>query len=869
MSNRLFSLVPKPISVKAPGAAVIAVLVMLLGAMALGLAWGLYWDYRQTLDKAAGRMQLQVRAFTNAFDMAFAGADHSLHEVREELESGNLTAQDQPALRREMFRHILESPYLNSLTLYGVDGNLQVSVGERSSTPGMPVWLAQMLEGRIQSQMNVRAGQLAAAVLVQRYGEEPSGVLVAELDRDAVLAELESGRFYTHQQLFMVDVSNHVEPITASDNDLTATLGLIKALPLQDFNTRNQVLDQGGELIAIRQVRQQPLRAVAVLDSTHVLLPWMRRSLVVLGGFMFIGVLSLVFMRYWRLSARREQQTNNALYRLYQAVEQMPCSVMVTDLNRRISYVNKSFVQRTGYRMDEILGQEPDILLSERTPDTVRDELRRAVSQHLSWEGELVTRMKDGQERIEELLISPVQDVDGEVSCNISISTDVTDKRDAETRLLRYREIVNVSDELLAMLGTDYRYRQVNRRHLDYLGLSREEIEGHHVKDLYGQQEFEREIKPFVDRIAEGERIVQEKWIEFSGLGKRFIRVTGKPVIASGDRIDTVAISMVDLTARRESEEALSLSEARFRVLSDNLPQGLFEADSRGRILYANRRCREIFGRDLRDLDDENWVNSLQEQDRQRVTDSWRNCIAAAEGHWACQARLLTETGEQRWVAFSARRYQGTGQGDQRYIGTLRDITEETRSRELLERKNSELARLSTTDMLTGLSNRANIEQLLEKEVHRFERYGSCCAVIMMDVDHFKAVNDTCGHAVGDEVLRRVGKLLTQSTRRSDHAGRWGGEEFLVVCSHSTAEGARQLAENLRQKIAATEFPVIGEKTCSFGVAAIRPGDSAREMLARADDALYRAKHAGRNRVELETPIQVVDRDEGVAPTEK
>ncbi|TCK09361.1 sensor domain-containing diguanylate cyclase [Marinobacterium mangrovicola] len=852
MKSRLLRRIPKSGHVKTPGVPVVSVLVVLLFAMAVGLFWGLYWDYRQTLEKAGGRLQLQVRAFTSAFDMAFVGADHTLHSVREEMERYEGPIAEMPGLRRLMFRHILESSYLSNVSFYDPDGSTVISVGEGTGSDGMPVSLAQMFDQRIQSQMNVRNGHLSAAVLVGRQGEEPLGVLVAELDREAVLAQLETGGLYSHQQLFMVDVNNHVEAIYDQPDAAEAASSLIQDLHLAGFDTRNQVIESGGRLVAIRQVTLQPLRAIAVLDRRHVLIPWAQRSGIAVAGFTLLVLLSVAFMRYWQRSARREREANNELYRLYQAVEQMPSAVMVTDLSRRITYVNRSFLERSGYRLDEVIGETPDFLVSGHTPAATIDHMKQTLERGCTWEGEFINRMKDGSERIEELLISPVQDVDGRVSCYISIGTDVTEKRDAEKRLIRYREIVNVSDELLAMLGTDYHYRQVNRRHMDYLGLSREEIEGQHVKSLYGQQEFEQEIKPFVDRIAQGERIVQEKWIEFSGVGKRFIRVTGKPVIDAGETIDTVAISMVDLTERRESEEALSLSETRFRALSENLPQGLFETDSEGQILYANRRCSEIFGRDLKELDAETWVSSLADEDRQRVVDSWEACIAAAQSQWSSQARLLTPQGEQRWVAISAKRYQGSGHGLQRYIGTLRDITQETESRELLERKNIELERLSTTDMLTGLSNRANIEYVLEKEVHRFERYGACCAVIMMDVDHFKLVNDTCGHAVGDEVLRRIGKLLSQSTRRSDHAGRWGGEEFMLVCAHTTAEGAYQLAENLRQKIADTEFPVIGEKTCSFGVAAIKPGDSVRELLSRADAALYRAKNAGRNRVDIE-----------------
>ncbi|WP_432694986.1 diguanylate cyclase [Marinobacterium sp. YM272] len=855
MTNRFPNLYQKPRRNKAPGLSAMSLVVLLLVIMALALCWGLYRDYRLTLDRAESRLQLQVRAFTNAFDMAFVGADHALRELRDEIENSTAPAASLPGLRQMMFRHMLESSYLTSTSFYDTRGDVLVSVGEGTvDSSATTAWLNEMLERRIQSRLSIRDGDLAAAVLVERRGEGPVGVLVTRLDREAVLFQLESGDLYTQQRLLLVDADNHAELISETlEEPALSPQALVSSLPLESFGTRNQMLERDGYLIAIRQMTQQPLRAVATLDTRHVLDSWARRAAVASAVFVILALLSLAFLRYWRKSALREHAISNDLFRLYQAVEQMPSSVLVTDLNSRIIFVNASFLERTGYRMSEVLGQKPSILASGKTPDTTWQSLWQSLTQGLSWEGEFINRMKDGRERIEQQLIAPVQNVDGQISSYISISTDVTEKRDAERRLKRYREIVNVSDELLAMVGVDYTYQQVNRRHEEYLGVTRRRIEGRALQDIYGDKVFEEEIKPFVDRVARGDTVVEEKWVDFAGVGSRFCRVTGKPVLENGDSVETIAVSMVDLTARRESEEALSLSESRFRTLSENLPQGLFEADSDGRILYANRRCGEIFGRELRELADGSWVSSFCGEDRQRILESWDNCIATAQPRWSAKARLLTPQGEERWVALSARRYQGGERIAARYIGTLRDITEETRSRKLLESKNIELARLSTTDMLTGLNNRANIEHLLEKEVHRFERYGSCCAVIMMDVDHFKAVNDTCGHAVGDEVLRRVGSLLGQSTRRSDHAGRWGGEEFLVVCANTSLEGARQLAENLRARIATAAFPVVGEKTCSFGVAAIRPGDSPRELLGRADAALYRAKHAGRNRVDVET----------------
>lgn len=159
--------------------------------------------------------------------------------------------------------------------------------------------------------------------------------------------------------------------------------------------------------------------------------------------------------------------------------------------------------------------------------------------------------------------------------------------------------------------------------------------------------------------------------------------------------------------------------------------------------------------------------------------------------------------------------------------------------------------RISEHKQLTGLINRGRTEQMLAEEIHRYHRYGTSFGLIMLDVDHFKQVNDTCGHEVGDQVLCRLAKLMQEHTRLSDCPGRWGGEEFLILCPNTDLKGVQQLAEALRERIANEDFPVIGQRTCSFGVTVIGPGDNAKALLVRADEALYRAKSGGRNRVEV------------------
>ncbi len=160
-----------------------------------------------------------------------------------------------------------------------------------------------------------------------------------------------------------------------------------------------------------------------------------------------------------------------------------------------------------------------------------------------------------------------------------------------------------------------------------------------------------------------------------------------------------------------------------------------------------------------------------------------------------------------------------------------------------------ELEHMVDTDRLTGAWNRRYFDSMIERELRRTERYGLPLSLMIFDIDHFKKVNDTFGHDLGDQVLVGVTERVRSQIRSSDALIRWGGEEFILVTSSTTLAGATALAEKIRICMAATEFPTVGTVTISIGVAQFRPGESKREWISRADKLLYAAKHNGRNRV--------------------
>ncbi len=184
------------------------------------------------------------------------------------------------------------------------------------------------------------------------------------------------------------------------------------------------------------------------------------------------------------------------------------------------------------------------------------------------------------------------------------------------------------------------------------------------------------------------------------------------------------------------------------------------------------------------------------------------------------------------------------------YVAVRHDVTLQKRLEETLEEL-TEVTRRSHTDALTGLFNRSRMSELVEMEIARAERYHTPFSVALMDVDHFKPINDTYGHLEGDEVLKTLAKILTDNTRKSDIIARWGGEEFIILLPNTAIAPAMRKVEELRKAIADHPFSAVGHITASFGLAQWQSDDNEESLVGRADVALYLAKESGRNRVEV------------------
>jgi diguanylate cyclase (GGDEF)-like protein/PAS domain S-box-containing protein len=305
----------------------------------------------------------------------------------------------------------------------------------------------------------------------------------------------------------------------------------------------------------------------------------------------------------------------------------------------------------------------------------------------------------------------------------------------------------------------------------------------------------------------------------------------------------------IDITERKRVHEALAARDLLLKKLSAHVPGGIYqfkmEFDGRFSVIYASDGIRDIYELepDVLLFDAEAIFTRIHPQDTTRVRASIR-ASADTLSPWREEYRVQLPKRGLRWVRGEATPEELPG-GGVLWHGYVSDISD-------LKRVEEELRALSITDSLTGIHNRRYFQERLTTEMSRVERGGGELSVIMLDIDHFKRINDVHGHAVGDRVLQVVCERIGHRLRRTDVFCRLGGEEFMVLCPDIDGEHAYVLALQLWQGLRSTPIEGVGTVTASFGIASWRVGEGADALLLRADSGVYAAKQAGRDRVQEE-----------------
>lgn len=306
-----------------------------------------------------------------------------------------------------------------------------------------------------------------------------------------------------------------------------------------------------------------------------------------------------------------------------------------------------------------------------------------------------------------------------------------------------------------------------------------------------------------------------------------------------------------DISESKKIREALQARDRLLDKLTRHIPGALFQLlqspDGQFCFPYLSVGVGSVYELDAEILrsDAESFFKRLHPEDLDRVKASIQRSAALLKV-WRDDYRVLLPRQGMRWVR-SESTPERLGNGGVLWHGYSSDIT----GLKLVE---EELRTLSVTDVLTGAFNRRYFQERLESEIARAQRSSGVLAVLMLDIDHFKQVNDRFGHAAGDQVLVQFCQRLSQRLRRIDVLCRLGGEEFIVLCPDTDQAQAMTLANALWQALRGEPIAGVGLVTASFGVAAWESGESADSLLRRVDEAVYAAKNDGRDRVQAALP---------------
>ena len=332
--------------------------------------------------------------------------------------------------------------------------------------------------------------------------------------------------------------------------------------------------------------------------------------------------------------------------------------------------------------------------------------------------------------------------------------------------------------------------------------------------------------------------------------GSFFVLITG--VILFSVLLRQLTKDRALLNLQHRQRQALRERERQLQILMDNLPGMAYRClyDPDWTMKFVSQGCTKLTGYEPDELVN-NRVTSyaalVSDASNQQLFEQVRVALEKEES-FSLEYEVTRKDGSRIWVWERGRGVQ-EDDGSLHLEGIILDISD----RKVLE---TELEQMATRDPLTGLLNRREMSRVLDEELQRARRYQRPMAVLWVDFDHFKDVNDTYGHAAGDSVLRAISRLLLGSVRSVDSIGRFGGEEFVIVLPEMDLEEAQETAERLRRKVAEEPQPLgNGEAvplTISVGVAVYPDhGQTASTLCAAADKAMYLAKDRGRNCVAM------------------
>ncbi|MFO7718699.1 MAG: diguanylate cyclase [Desulfohalobium sp.] len=577
------------------------------------------------------------------------------------------------------------------------------------------------------------------------------------------------------------------------------------------------------------------------------------------------------------MKAGNPMQQGRDLDILSSALDRASIGAMITDAQLeapgpRIVYVNPAWQRLTGYTAEEVAGNTPHFLQGQETSAEALADLRASLEAGGTAQAEAVTYRRDGTSFSMAVSVSPLYLYGEEVDHYLALQWDVTAYREARTRTRELEALTRLQRAVTTeTLNINSLRQRVAKEALDVTGADAAVVEEAEEEEMVyravaGMAEGQLGLRLSIDQSASGlayrsgapvlirdvdrdDRVrLKTKAREigfYSGIMVPLIqaeRVYGVLKVYAARRNHfnerdqhflEVASGVLAANLHKAAEYA-SLKRRR-ALLLDALPALIAYVDTELRYQEVNAAYERFYGLGTEKIQGRQIKELLDPATFEHLRPYWEAVLRGEAVSY--EREIVTPAGETRVFQgdyHPHRDHQGEVLG---FYAIDRDLTEQHQAQ---------------TDYLTGLPNRRKLERDSCLQLIQAHRYNKPLSLLMIDLDDFKSLNDHLGHLAGDEVLKKVSELLQAVSRDADLPARWGGEEFVLLLPETDLDGAQEVAERLRRRVAELDFGLGHFVTASLGVAQARSDDDITTLQNRADQALYRAKAAGRNRVAVE-----------------
>jgi diguanylate cyclase (GGDEF)-like protein/PAS domain S-box-containing protein len=538
----------------------------------------------------------------------------------------------------------------------------------------------------------------------------------------------------------------------------------------------------------------------------------------------------------------------SARAQLVELVESSDDAVIGLTLDGKVVSWSRGAERMYGYAAREMLGQHISLL----SPPGCADELaehRARLEGGARVDGyETARHGRGGREIDVSLMISPVLDGDGRVVGASEIARDISQRKQAEAGFLT---LLDSAPDAIVIVSAQGRVVQANSQAEAMFGYTLDELRTLGIEDLLPERYRRLHERHRTRFLASPHRRLMGTGLELYALlkdGRELpVEISLGPLRTEEGPV--VAAAIRDISDRKRDESALREAEETFRRAFAEAPIGMAMLDLDARFAQVNEALCGITGYARVELESTSLAAITHPDD---LADEDRGFAAVRAGEvpgYRADTRLLHAGQRPVWVALQATLLRDSDGRPLRFLAQIQDITDRQRYEERLRH-------LADHDALTGLANRRSFERELKAHAALSERYGGGGVVIVLDLDHFKLINDTLGHAAGDDALGRAAHVLRSRLRESDVVARLGGDEFAILLPHADASEAMLVTHELLSSLRAQAIDLEGDVrslAASAGIALFETGRglSGEDVLMNADLAMYEAKDAGRDRAKL------------------